>query len=83
MSTSRGSSGAAPLSEPTGRPGDPQWYTRRFELVLYGLAGLSYIAFGVFNKWLLNWVVGPLWLVAWVWAVPAMIDRLRGSGARR
>ena len=23
-----------PLSAPTGRPGDPSWYTRRFELAL-------------------------------------------------
>jgi hypothetical protein len=47
------------------------------------LAGASYIGFGVFNKWLLNWIVGPLWLVAWVWAVPALLDRFRGARGHR
>src|SRR5690606_33264677 len=32
-----------PLSAPTGRPGDPDWYTRRFELAVYVVAGVSYI----------------------------------------
>lgn len=66
-----------PLGAPTGRPGDPAWYTRRFELGLYLVAGIVYVGFGMFNKWLLNWVVGPVWLVAWVWLVPAVIDRVR------
>lgn len=73
-----------PLSAPTGRPGDPPWYTRRFELCLYLLAGVSYVVLGVYFKFLLNWIVGPLWLVAWIWAAPALVDRLRGpSGAAR
>ncbi len=65
------------LSAPTGRPGDPPWYTLRFELVLYLLAGLTYVGFGIFHKFLLNWIIGPVWLVAWIWAVPAVVDRLR------
>lgn len=69
------------LGEPTGRRGDPAWYTRRFELVLYVLAGATYIGFGLFHKWLLNWIVGPIWLIAWVWLVPLVLDRLRRSGA--
>lgn len=73
--------GPAPLAA-TGRPDDPAWYTRRLELALYVLAGASYIGFGLFHKWLLNWVIGPLWLVAWIWFVPAGIDRLRGRGGR-
>ncbi|MGV3758637.1 MAG: hypothetical protein ACO1PW_03725, partial [Actinomycetota bacterium] len=64
------------LAEPSGRPGDPDWYTRRFELVLYVLAGVSYVVLGVFHKWLLNWVVGPIWLVTWIWAVPILVDRV-------
>lgn len=67
----------APLSAPTGRPGDPEWYTRGTELVLYVLAGVSYIVLGMFHKWLLNWILGPVWLVTWIWAVPALVDRLR------
>jgi len=67
----------APLGAPTGRPGDPPWYTRRFELVLYLLAGASYVGLGIFNKWLLNWVIGPIWLVVWIWLVPGLVDRAR------
>lgn len=81
-----GTDDAAPLpglDEPTGRPGDPAWYTRRFELVLYVLAAATYIGFGVFHKWLLNWVVGPLWLVTWIWAVPVLVDRVRRQTGER
>ena len=66
-----------PLSAPTGRPGDPAWYTRRFELAVYVLAGVSYVVLGVFHKWLLNWIIGPVWLVVWVWVVPVLVDRFR------
>jgi hypothetical protein len=74
-----------PLSAPTGRPGDPPWYTRRFELVLYVLAGVSYVVLGMYFKFLLNWIIGPLWLIAWIWVAPIIVDRLRepsGPGRR-
>jgi len=68
-----------PLADPTGRPGDPPWYTRRLEVGLYIVAGAVYVLLGMFHKWLLNWVVGPIWLVAWVWIVPVVADRfIRG-----
>ncbi|MGK2948736.1 MAG: hypothetical protein ACSLFP_09190 [Acidimicrobiales bacterium] len=70
---------ATPLSAPTGRPGDPDWYTRRLELALYVVAGATYVGLGIFHKFLLNWVIGPVWLVVWVWAVPAIVDRVRRS----
>lgn len=73
-SSSEPSSGPSPLA-PTGRRDDPVWYTRRIELTLYVLAGASYIALGMFNKWLLNWIIGPIWLVAWIWLAPLLIDR--------
>lgn len=66
-----------PLSAPTGRPGDPDWYTRRIELALYLAAGVSYIVLGMFHKFLLNWVVGPIWLITWIWVVPDVVDQLR------
>jgi hypothetical protein len=65
------------LSAPTGRPDDPSWYTRRFELVLYVLAAASYVALGAFHKFLLNWIIGPVWLVAWIWLTPLIVDRIR------
>lgn len=71
-----------PLSAPTGRPGDPAWYTRRIELSLYVLAGVTYVVLGMYYKWLLNWVVGPVWLVTWIWAGPLLLDRLRRRRGR-
>ena len=59
------------------RPDDPAWLTRRLELALYLLAGVTYIGFGMYHKWLLNWIIGPVWLVAWIWLVPALIEGVR------
>lgn len=77
MTTPREPVTAPSLSAPTGRPDDPAWYTRRFELTLYVIAGTSYVVLGMFHKFLLNWIIGPIWLVAWLWAVPALVDRVR------
>jgi energy-converting hydrogenase Eha subunit G len=43
----------------------------------YGLAGVSYVALSIFHKFLLNWFIGPLWLVAVVWLGPLLVDRAR------
>ena len=40
-------------------------------------ACVSYVVVGLYFKFLLNWVIGPVWLVAWIWAVPALVERLR------
>jgi len=49
----------------------------REEVFWYAVAAISYVGLGVFHKWLLNWIVGPLWLVAVVAIGPAVIDRIR------
>jgi hypothetical protein len=59
------------------RPQDPSWYTRRVEIALYALAGVTYIGLGMFHKFLLNWIIGPLWLIAVVWLVPLAIEGVR------
>lgn len=66
-----------PASPPGPRRADPPWYTRRVELALYVLAGVTYIGFGMFHKFLLNWIIGPVWLVAWIWLIPAAVEGLR------
>ena len=77
MTTSPRGAGETDWSAPTGRPGDPEWYTRRVELALYVAAGVSYVVVGMYLKFLLNWVIGPVWLIAWIWGVPALVDRVR------
>jgi hypothetical protein len=61
----------APSPEPAPRE---TW----LDLLLYVSAAAVYIPLAIFHKWLLNWVIGPLWLVMWVWTVP----RLVGAGRR-
>ena len=77
MRTSDDAAGETDWAAPTGRPGDPDWYTRRIELALYVAAGVTYVVAGMYFKFLLNWVIGPVWLVAWIWAAPVLVERLR------
>jgi hypothetical protein len=44
----------------------------------YLFAAVTYIACGIWQKFLLNWIIGPLWLVAVVVIGPAVWDRVRG-----
>jgi hypothetical protein len=44
----------------------------------YGVAFLTYVGASIYEKGLLNWIVGPLWLVASVVFGPRIVDRLRG-----
>jgi hypothetical protein len=70
-------------SEPTGRSDDPRWLTHGLELGLYLLAGITYVGFGMFHKFVLNWIIGPAWLIVWVWLAPAAIEALRNLGKRQ
>lgn len=45
--------------------------------VWYGIAGVSYVGVGMFEKGLLTWIIGPVWLITVVVAGPALWDRLR------
>jgi fucose permease len=48
------------------------------ELWHYGIAALVYISLGVlFQNWVLNFVVGPLFIVVWMWRVAPLIDKWR------
>jgi hypothetical protein len=47
------------------------------EVVWYAVAVVTYITAAIFEKGLLNWLVGPLWLVAVVTLGPVVVDRLR------
>ena len=59
------------------RPRDPVWWSRRAEVLLYLTAGVTYVGLAMFHKFLLNWIIGPAWLVLWVWLVPVLIDAVR------
>jgi hypothetical protein len=56
--------------------------TKLVDFILYALAAVTYIVASIYNKWLLDWVIGPLWLVAWVWGVPALWRLLHGQPVR-
>lgn len=46
----------------------------------YAFAGITYIVAGIWHKWILNWIVGPVWLVAVVCFGPPLLDWVRSSG---
>jgi hypothetical protein len=48
----------------------------------YAVAGISYVSLGVWHKWLLNWFVGPVWLVCVLWFGPLLVDLVRPRDRR-
>jgi hypothetical protein len=57
--------------------------TGKEEWFWYLAAAVTYIACGIWQKFLLNWFIGPLWLVAFVVIGPAVWDRIRGRADDR
>jgi hypothetical protein len=84
------------MSEPTqpappapGSPSDPETPSagrivpsKYVDFFLYVAAAVSYISLSIYNKWLLDWIVGPFWLVAWVWGIPALVNLVRRRPVR-
>jgi len=71
------------MSEPS-RPapvesGTPSKY---IDILLYASAAITYVGLSIYNKWLLDWIVGPFWLVAWVWGLPALVKLVRRQPIR-
>jgi hypothetical protein len=64
---------------PLPAPGTPSKYVDFF---LYASAAVTYITLSIYNKWLLDWIVGPFWLVAWVWGLPALVKLIRRQPVR-
>jgi hypothetical protein len=48
------------------------------EWPLYAAALASYVPIAIWQKFLLNWVIGPLWLVLWV-EVGTRLQRRRSA----
>jgi hypothetical protein len=63
-----------PLPAPAPAPGTPSNY---IDFFLYASAAVSYVSLAIYNKWLLDWIVGPFWLVAWVWGLPSLWKLVR------
>jgi hypothetical protein len=49
----------------------------------YGFAGITYIVAGIWHKWILNWIIGPVWLIAVVCIGPPLLARLRNLRGRQ
>jgi hypothetical protein len=74
------------MSEPS-RPAPPpvpsgSAPSKLVDVLLYVSAAVSYISLSIYNKWLLDWIVGPIWLVAWVWGLPAIVNLIRRQPVR-
>jgi hypothetical protein len=59
------------------RPPEPGTPSKYVDFFLYFTAAATYIPLSIYNKWLLDWIVGPFWLVAWVWGLPAIVKLIR------
>jgi hypothetical protein len=60
-----------------GEPAGSLW-ARHEQFFLYAIAAVTYITLGVFlQTFVLNWVVGPLYLLLVVWIIPEWIRGLR------
>ena len=65
------------------RTGEPWAHLRRRQLsgreeaVWYLVAAVTYVGASLLEKGLLNWLIGPVWLVAVVTLGPLAADRLR------
>ena len=62
----------------------PKHFTRQnyIDFFLYASAAVSYVGLSIYNKWLLDWIVGPFWLIAWVWGLPALVKVARRQPVR-
>jgi len=50
----------------------------RAELCYYGVAAVVYILLGLLLRDIvLNWIVGPLFIVLWMWQVPSLVEKWR------
>jgi hypothetical protein len=67
--------------EPAG--GARRALTRRETAFWYAFAGVTYVVASLWQKGLLNWFVGPAWLVACVWFGPLVVDAARSRIGRR
>ncbi len=45
----------------------------------YAVAAVTYIGASMWQKGLLNWLIGPAWLVAVVLVGPLLVDRVRAG----
>jgi hypothetical protein len=80
------------MSEPGASPSKPRQSkprqsskpspSKHLDVFLYTSAAITYVSLSIYNKWLLNWVLGPLWLVAWVWGLPALWKLIRRQPVR-
>lgn len=43
----------------------------------YLFAAVTYIGASIWHKWLLNWLIGPIWLITVVVVGPWLLDRAR------
>ncbi len=54
------------------------FYVRHEYSVIYVVSSVLYIVVALNLRFLLNWIVGPIWPIACMWFVPGVVRRLTG-----
>jgi hypothetical protein len=55
-----------------------RFYVRHEYAVIYAAAAISYTLLGLHVKALLNWIIGPLWPIVFIWWGPTAVRRITG-----
>jgi hypothetical protein len=71
-----------PVPPPAPAPSKPAGPAKYVDFLLYASAAITYVTLSIYNKWLLDWIIGPFWLVAWVWGLPALVKLARRQPVR-
>jgi len=54
------------------------FYLRHEVVVITVVSAVVYVVLAINVHLLLNWIIGPLWPVAWVWFAPPLVRRVTG-----
>lgn len=63
-------------AEPAPPAGVRGWYLAHELWVLYVVAAVSYTLVAMYEKLLLNWIIGPIWPVLVVWFGPVVVRKV-------
>ena len=71
-----GGNGRTPAMNGDERTSTTRWWEKHRDRVLYSIAFIGLVLFGLLWKGALSLILSPLWMLTVVWIVPSAIERL-------